>query len=86
MCLSYLYTCLLGLEFVCTPYEVAEHNELLSSHLHVLCNIYVMLVYCRKGGVAGRLCSGAVIAVPENMKEGLDIMVNTLSESYMSRV
>ena len=45
-----------------------------------------VLTCCRKGGVSAKLCTGATIAVPLHIKEGMLVTVNILSESYQARV
>lgn len=46
---------------------------------------YVYPVICRKGGNAATLDSGAIIGVPENMKEGQRVTVNIEDELYLGR-
>lgn len=41
--------------------------------------------FCRKGGNAATLDSGAIIGVPENMKEGQRVTVNIEDELYLGR-
>lgn len=39
-----------------------------------------------KGGFAAKLCSGATIAVPAHIKDGMQVSVNIGTESYITRV
>lgn len=39
-----------------------------------------------RGGMAAKLCTGAVVSVPGHIKEGMKINVNVMTESYSARV